>query len=247
MGVSRRHFVLLEAGLWVVLVLLLGGCQVGPDPAEETPEQMAPAPEPEPGERHRQTLATVEAWLDAADRALSDDRLLEPAEDNAHDRYRAALYLDPGNTRAQSGLQAIVLRYLEMARSAARRGSFAQSEELLNRAELVDPGNALVKALGEEILAERERYREAEAAHIAEDSYPLDPRELAARSDSVVQELEVLAKRVEQTREFVLIISRTDDEGRWIYQTMREAVPDYLLRGDINLGAPPRIQLLPPL
>ena len=47
--------------------------------------------------------------------------------------------------------------------------------------------------------------------------------------------------------EFVLITSRTDDEGRWIYRQMQEAVPGYLVRGDIQLGSPPRVTLLPPL
>jgi hypothetical protein len=42
-----------------------------------------------------------------------------------------------------------------------------------------------------------------------------------------------------------MIIARTDVEGRWIYQKMRDAVPGYRVRGDIKLGNPPRVQLVP--
>jgi hypothetical protein len=42
-----------------------------------------------------------------------------------------------------------------------------------------------------------------------------------------------------------LIIARTDNEGRWIYQKMREVDPEFRVRGDIKLGSPPRVVLVP--
>src|SRR5690625_6898453 len=127
---------------------------------------MTPQPEPEATEPQAVQLPqesrreVVTRWLDEADRALSQDRLIEPADDNAHDRYRAALYLDPGNSRAQSGLHAIVLRYLDMARAAARRGAYAQSQELLRRANTVEPGSPL--EIGRASCREREWISEVE-------------------------------------------------------------------------------------
>ena len=221
---------------------LLAGCQ-----------SMVPQPEPEatepqavqlPQESRREVLTR---WLDEADRALSQDRLLEPADDNAHDRYRAALYLDPGNSRAQSGLHAIVLRYLDMARTAARRGAYAQSQELLRRANTVEPGSPLVEALVAEVQEEQERQRQLDAQRAGEDSVRLDAALLSQRSEQLAEQLGDLAQRVKNSGEFVLITSRTDDEGRWIYRQMQEAVPGYLVRGDIQLGSPPRVTLLPPL
>ncbi|MDQ2078230.1 hypothetical protein [Marinimicrobium sp. ABcell2] len=229
---------------WMLGFALLSGCQLfAPEPEPE----VVPPEEHPPEEPPYSLSEVVEQWLDEADRALSQDRLLEPSGDNAHDRYRAALYLDPGNTRAQSGLHAIVLRYLDMARSAARRGAFAQSRELLNRANIVDPGNPLVQALIEEVLEEQERQQQRDAELAGEDTFPLEPGPLSRRDSRLAEQLGELAERVRETGEFVLIISRTDDEGRWIYQQMQEAVPGFLVRGDIQIGTPPRVTLLPPL
>lgn len=221
---------------------LLAACQsVGPQPKSDMIE-------PQTVQLPKESLSeVVNRWLDEADRALSQDRLLEPANDNAHDRYRAALYLDPGNSRAQSGLHAIVLRYLDMARSAARRGAYAQSQELLSRANTVEPGNAMVQALVAEVQAEQERQRELDEQREGEDSFRLDAALLSQRAPQLAEHLGDLAQRVQSTGEFVLITSRTDDEGRWIYRQMQEAVPGYLVRGDIQLGSPPRVTLLPPL
>lgn len=228
---------------WILSAgFLAAGCQsVAPQPELETSE-------PQAVQLPRESRSeVVTRWLDEADRALSQDRLLEPADDNAHDRYRAALYLDPGNSRAQSGLHAIVLRYLDMARSAARRGAFAQSQELLNRANTVEPGSPMVQALVAEVLEEQERQRQLDEQRAGEDTYRLDATLLSRRDQQLVEQLGELARRVQGSGEFVLITSRTDDEGRWIYRQMQEAVPGYLVRGDIQLGSPPRVTLLPPL
>lgn len=232
---------------WLMALItasVLIGCQTQTpsEPARETPAGVEAEPAADPRATRAQTL---EAWLDQADRALSEDRLLTPPEDNAHDRYRAVLYLDPDNRRAESGLQAIVLRYLDLARSAARQGAFAQAREMLERASTVDPDNSLVAELAREV-AEAEERRKLKAPMVrSEDSYLLDPGRLARRDASLVEKLHELAQTVKDTGAFVLIVSRTDAEGRWIYQQMRDALPNYLLRGNIKRGSPPQIKLLP--
>lgn len=194
------------------------------------------------GERRAQVL---EQWLEQADQALADDRLLTPEDNNAYERYQAVLYLDPDNERARTGLQAIVLRYLDLARSAARRGALAQAREMLERAELVDPGNPLVEELEAELRETRKSRRQNAPLAEMGDSYLLDPQRLSEKAPELVEELHNLAARLPETGEFVLIVARTDAEGRWIYRQLREAVPDYRVRGNIQLGTPPRIRLLP--
>lgn len=234
-----------KSTVWLSVLLLLAGCGTAP---VVPPEPEAPVAEPEeelPSRAERQA-ALIENWLDEADRALSQDRLLTPANNNAHDRYRAVLLLDPGNTRASSGLQAIVLRYLELARLAAGRGALSEAEAFLERAAFVDEDNPLVAEFAQTIVAERERQRTAAALEREGRRYQLNTQQLSARSEELVDELHELAREVRESEEFVLITARTDAEGRWIYQQMREAVPDYRLRGDIHLGSPPRIELEDP-
>lgn len=236
---------------WLMTGLFLCACATEPTPpapdepgaaSKAVPDTSTPEPEAAPTRAEK-----IDQWLSQADQALANDRLLSPLGDNAHDRYRAVLLYDPDNTRAISGLQAIALRYLDLARSAAARSALTQARGYLELAETVDPGNPLVDELRQNLQAQRERMASAEALSEEGKIISLNPLLLHQRAESLVEELHSLARRVRETGEFVLITSRTDAEGRWIYQQMRDGVSDYVLRGDIKIGSPPRIQLQPPL
>lgn len=247
----RYHSTCGRAVIWLMTGLFLCACATEPSPpAPDKPEAASKAvpdtstSEPEPAPTRAEK---IEQWLSQADRALANDRLLSPLRDNAHDRYRAVLLYDPDNTRAISGLQAIALRYLDLARSAAARSALTQARGYLELADTVDPGNPLVEELRQSLQAQRERMASAEALSEEGKVISLNPLLLHQRAESLVEELHALARRVSKSGEFVLIVSRTDAEGRWIYQQMRDGASDYVLRGDIKLGSPPRIQLQPPL
>ncbi len=233
----------------LVLISILIGCSSAPPqsppPQETTPKAAEVAvAEEEPTLSRAQRL---ERWLEAGDRALSADRLLSPLGDNAHDRYRAVLIYDPDNSRALTGLQAIALRYLDLARSAAARSAFSQAQGYLDLAASVDPGNPLVVAFSEQVGQQQERLQNADPLTQDGQTVRLNGELLRQRADGLVADLHQLAQRVKDSGEFVLIVARTDREGRWVYQQMREGVPGYLLRGDIQLGSPPRIELQAPL
>lgn len=234
--------------VWITATaLLMAGCQSGQLPPPPTSQNSSQSEQPltavlSAAERRAQVL---EQWLARADKALADDRLLTPADDNAYERYQAVLYLDPNNDRARTGLQAIVLRYLDLARSAARRGALTQAREMLDRAEVVEPGNPLVEEMEAELAQARARWRESGPLAESGDSYLLDPRRLSEKAPELAQELHQLAARLPETEDFVLIVARTDAEARWIYRQLREAVPDYRVRGNVQLGSPPSIRFLP--
>ncbi|WP_152521598.1 hypothetical protein [Marinimicrobium sp. LS-A18] len=226
---------------------LLVGCSSPaqtPSSTQAPPPAVDTMPEPEPALTREQR---IERWLEEGDRALSADRLLSPLGDNAHDRYRAVLIYDPDNTRAISGLQAIALRYLDLARSAAARSALSQAQGYLDLAESVDPGNPLVAEFSEKVSDQRARLQNTSPLTQDGKVVQLNGELLRQRADELVVDLQQLARRVKDTGEFLLIVARTDAEGRWIYQQMRDGVPNYLLRGDIHRGSPPRIELQPPL
>jgi hypothetical protein len=222
----------------LLLVILLSACE---SPTPVKPEPLAPVPAPS---QHQRQQALIADLLYAGDRALAADRLLQPLDDNAYDRFRAVLLLDPGNAVARSGLQAIVLRYLDLARMAAARSEYTQALSHTGLAEEIDPGNPLVEELRDSIRQQMHHHHRAVADRDAE--HHLDPQMLSRRGEAMVALLGEIAREVRTSGDFILIVARNDAEGRWIYQQMREAVPDFLLRGDIIIGAPPRIQRLPP-
>jgi signal recognition particle GTPase len=78
------------------------------------------------------------------------------------------------------------------------------------------------------------------------ETFALDPEGLRAQSLEMMSTLSEIAQHI-RTREAVFLINaRTDDEGRWIYKVMREAVGGYRLRGNIDIAGTPNIVVTVP-
>lgn len=160
-------------------------------------------------------------------RALEQDRLLTPVDDNAHQRYQRVLAFDPANALALEGLRNIVARYLELAAEAGRQGRFDDAMEFIERARFVDQEDP---AITEAWLVLQADMRSGDQV------YRLNPRELAARSSVIQDELAQIARRARQDNAFFLITAPNDEQARWIFSVMREAVDGFRLRGNIEIG-----------
>ncbi len=222
----------------LLMLLLLPGCQPQKPMPGMRPAAQQPVVQPDP-ERERALRLERLLWL--GDEALRRGRLLRPDYDNAHDYFSEALLLDPDNAQARSGLQAVLLYYLDLARSAAAQSHFGEALRLLDLARPLDPDDLLVSDAithYRQARADAQRQREAASGDLL---LRIDPGRLTRREDSLAEELAALAQQVREQDLMILIIARNDTEGRWIYQKMREGVPGYLLRGDIMPGAAPAV------
>ena len=76
--------------------------------------------------------------------------------------------------------------------------------------------------------------------------FPLDSDGLAEQSLETMVELGEIGQYIRDIEATFLINARTDEEGRWIYKIMREAVGGYRLRGNIGVANEPSIQVLIP-
>lgn len=198
--------------------------------------------------QRRSAADDVRELLRAAEAALTADKLTTPLHDNAFDRFQAVLLLDPNNAQARTGLQQVFSRYITMIRSALVRNDLGRARAMLERARLVQHDHPALDELESELLALRERLEQQNQGSGLSDAreFILDGGELARKEQQLVERLKELALQVKESEESLLIIARNDAEGRWIYQRMSEGVPDYRLRGDIQLGRTPRILILPP-
>ncbi len=225
----------------LLMVAWLGGCvSTPPVPAPRAvplPEPAGPSPE----EIRRRNVAF---FLERAEEAQRRGFLTQPAGASAYDYYLRVRHLDPDNSRAASGIQTIVIEFVERARDALRRRAFGEVNTSLNRAEELAPGNPLVAEVRAQLLRERSR---AKLDLPQGEALPLPAAPLAARSGEVVELLRGAAQRIRRGELRVIIVARNDAEGRWIYQQLREAVPGYRVRGDIKLGSPPRLLLIQPV
>jgi hypothetical protein len=219
---SLRAAALLGAAL-----ILIAGC-ASTDPDDVRPSVL-PAPAPGPDEE------AVAVLLEAAAEAFENDRLITPHGDNAHDRLLAVLALDPDNPQATEGLERIVERFLEFASRAAERSHFARARSMLDRARMVQRDHPEIQPLAQRVtlLAEAKRIR-----------IELDRRAVAARDASASARLRNIGTRAKMPNTRVTIVARSDAEGRWMYQQMREAPGERRIRAELTIGSPPSVELI---
>lgn len=169
--------------------------------------------------------------------AFEDNRLMSPPGNNAYDAYRAVLDFAPDNEVALQGIRDIVLRYIQLADAAIQVRQFDNAQDFLNRAARIGEN--------EQALADAGR-RLAQARDIKMDVFELDAQALSERSLEVMVELGEIGQYIRDREATFMINARTDEEGRWIYRIMREAVGGYRLRGNIAVDSSPHIQVVVP-
>lgn len=237
---GRRCRLLRNSSLWLLVVALLSACVQAPPPP-----LVVVTPEPEP----EAVVVVDQASLDDAElerryvadilyqgmRALAADRLMTPAETSAYHYFNRALALDPGNQIALDGLRDIAGRYLQLADLAGRQGQFNNADSFLRRAEQVDFNHPGLEQASRRLQTERERTHSVTT---------LNAREVIARQASVTTQLQELAKVIADANAFVLITAPNDELGRWMYSQIQEAVGDYRVRGDIEIGEQPSVRLV---
>jgi len=130
-----------------------------------------------------------------------------------------------------------VLRYVELADAATQLRQYDNAENFLNRAVRIDGNN---KAVADA------RDRLERARNIQMDIFTLDGEALTERSLQTMVKLGEIGQHIRNLEATFLINARTDEEGRWIYKIMREAVGGYRLRGNIGIAAQPSIQVVVP-
>lgn len=224
----------------IFLGLLLQACQSSkkPEPVPVVkPVQTVTKPQQQP------MSTPVRLLILNGEYTLARDQLLTPVNDNAYDYFRAALKLDPNNQRAKGGLQGIVMRYVDFARQAAARGNYSTATTMLNNARIVDPHNLLIKEVSAALSEQIKSAPPVESYKGGHNEFLLDGNLLGKNDPQILTRLAEIAQKLKSTNSLAIIIARTDAEGRWIYQKLREASPDYRVRGDIKLGSPPRVKL----
>ncbi|WP_193754264.1 N-acetylglucosaminyltransferase [Microbulbifer sp. Q7] len=238
-AVQRR---LVQAALLLAVLVAVGCATPPPEPQApvlpvEPPQPTGPSPEEI---RHR----AVQHFLARAEVAQREGFITMPAGASAYDFYLQVQQLDPGNIQAAAGIQTLVMQLVEQARDALRQRSFGRVNSLLNTADEIAPGNPLSKEVRSQLRREQQRARQdVTPGGPGAQTVALPERDLTARSDAMVQMLGSIARRIREHGLRVVIVARTDAEGRWVYSQLRQAVPGYRVRGDIKLGNPPRLLL----
>lgn len=246
-GPSLSCLVMSRALPVLACCLLLASCRV-PDQEsgvgtlpEETPSEsggissIRDSRESGPEERQRQQIAD---WLYEGLRALREDHLMVPPDDSAHAWFSRVLALEPGNRLALEGLQDITSRYVELAELSARQGQFDNSEQFLRRAALVNPGDPRIESGRERVEMERSRTHSVHSL----DNSAVARRDATAILSSLSEPAQLLSANPDSL--YVVITAPDDEQGRWIYELMREQLDVQRLPGDIEIGGKASVRLV---
>ena len=234
----------------VAFVLLL--CHCGQQPALKTTATITQAPPTEVVPATSPPLSTVDAdraridellWL--AQRASAAGKLSAARGDGALELYQQVLKLQPDNAEAQSGINDIVVQCAQRARDAIAASRWIQAYNMIELADMARPGNPLLKELNRDLAAARELQRSGLPP--GSEVLRLLPEDLDNSHKQPSERLRAAARRLLQSDEAIVIVARSDAEGRWIYQQLKEAADGRRIRGDIKIGREVQIIFMPPL
>lgn len=213
-------------------LLLIGGCEVVQ--RTEAPRPKPPEPVSTPVTVTPDSDRKIDRLLHEAETAFRDNRLTTPLDDNAYYRYLRILTLDSDNEKAEEGIARIAEKYLEWAMANAERRQFRSAISYLNKAKSVDHYHPNIDAVETFITEKRSANRM---------TYRLSPADVDQQAPRVIQELHEIGRQVARQGARVVIVGRTDTEGRWIYQQLNDATPDRV-RAEFEPGGHPLVRLI---
>ena len=174
----------------------------------------------------------IQQLLSSADAAMQQNRLTTPADDNAFDRYKLVLTLNPSNTLAIAGINRIVERYLAWALDHAERSNLKKARYFVLLAEGIDPSHPNIKPVGNKINDQEDKVVSVfhlDATSVRDQS--VDPTRFAT-----------IAARIQRHRAFITIRAPDDRSGRWLYQELNRQV-DFRIEARFEISSNPSVSL----
>ncbi len=232
-----------KALLLIILTLLVGSCtsiKAPISPIDPEPETRTSSLEQSSFERD----ALLKSIIEQAESAFDAKALTTPSQTSALHYYRELLVLQPNHPAAIDGLRRIVDQYIAWALTAIDEGNYAKAHQFLERAARVNPKSPSIAAASEQIRRKREQATSIEIVPdwlLAEgDSEPTQDE--VETKDIVSAYFTKIANKIDTLSAKVTIYSRTDRQGRWLYQKIN-AHTGQRLRATLKIDTPSRIEL----
>ena len=209
---------LLAGLLWV-----LSGCA---SIAPKT-EQAASAQQEQVDPTLQRKLNTLE---DQAALAIKQNHLAYPKAGSAVNLFQQMLALNLGNKEATRGLEQVVEQYIALALTAADERLFAKAKSMLAQAKLVDASHPSLEPTMTQVRLLENAQRK---------TIKLNAKQLftSATKDKIT----VLVERGNRNCRYA-IAANNDEQGRWIYKTIKSAAPNDRPKAKIIISSPPRIE-----
>lgn len=184
-----------------------------PQPEQPIIAQPAPASPPPPPPKVNPNAGRIKDLLTKARTDLARMRLTTPAGNNATERFREVLDLDPGNEDALNGLDTVVDAYIKLTNRAVLRGSMANAREYLAKGRTVMPDSLALADAEARVDTAVSRARERQAAARAAEATAQAKREADARARRAASQART-AERQRQADELA--------QQRWLQEMRAE-------------------------
>lgn len=109
---------------------------------------------------------TISALLAEAEANIEQRRFTQPQSNNAFDKFQQVLALEPDNSEALAGIQAIAERYIRMADKAITEQRFENAKNYLYRARRVEPNLDAIASSSKKLSLALEAYQEMQALEL---------------------------------------------------------------------------------
>ena len=169
--------------------------------------------------------------LDRAEAAFAEERLLG-GPDHAHALYLAVLEIEPDNPDALYGIERITEEFIQRARTAIRRERWTVARLLLEQAARADGDHPSLPSANTQLR----QLRDAERLQL-----DLSRDNVRGRGQTSADALADFGVHARKRNARVIIRAGSDVEGRWVYARLNDAPGDARIRGEIEIGYPPRV------
>lgn len=203
-----------------MVAALLAGCQ------QQQPDEVIEKTPPPPVE-----IPDVNPLLDRAEAAFAEERLLG-GPDHAHALYLAVLEIEPENQAALYGIERITEEFIQRARDAIRRERWTVARLLLEQAARADGDHPSLPSANTQLR----QLRDAERLQL-----DLSRDNVRGRGQASADALAAFGVHARKRNARVIIRAGSDVEGRWVYARLNDAPGDARIRGEIEIGYPPRV------
>lgn len=135
-------------------------------------KEIKPSTEPMRTEIPQQSIAEkrIEKLISNAAMDVKAFRLTSPAGNNAVEKYRKILELKPDHPAAVEGIKQVAEKYMDLARSALRKGQIGKAENQLRQAQSLHPKVIGLEDIRKQIAMEKLRINENRQAERAREA-----------------------------------------------------------------------------
>ena len=224
------------------VLIFTASCSTVP-PQDNAPPPSTPRVAETSNPQYDQKQLAIARLMEQAHQAMDDQRLTEPEDQSALSFYRAILQIDPNHQGAREGIHQIVERYLTWALEAIDDLAFTKASLWLERAALADPKAPAIFTVAERLALKRSLSRRTIVLPEWVTSTTDLPNHDSATQRAVNSFFQDIAISIREQGATIVIYSRSDEEGRWIYQSVNQYMPQRL-RATLELDRPTRIDLI---